>query len=395
MGISGPPAGFSLWREELKRAWLTLRGPHITPARAAASAALGLFIGSLPIFGSHTPLVLMLCLWFQLDAAVAWVMANVSNPFFAPALLMAEVQVGAWLRTGSLLRFDQELTRSGALHHFIGFMLVGAPVVGLALALFGGAIALAAASLLPRRGARQPYRLPSNAPEWIRAVEQVARRFASPDSRFPAERTRFHYLRAKLLSDPMARLLTEIADADPSAFGSVLDIGAGRGQLSLLLLELGRATAVRGLDWDERKLAEAKRAAGRASNDAARPEAVFMRGDLRTALFDPADTVLLVDVLHYFTLKEQDAILDRAAEAVRSGGRLILREADTDRGWRSLLTLAEERFFTFVRFNRGERVCFRPVAEIAARLQSRGLHCELHPAWGRTPFSNVLVVGRR
>ncbi|MDP9000879.1 MAG: DUF2062 domain-containing protein, partial [Myxococcota bacterium] len=72
---------FSLWREELKRAWLELRGPEMTPGRAAVSAALGLFIGSLPIFGCHTPLIVVLCVWFQLDAAIAWVVSNVSNPF--------------------------------------------------------------------------------------------------------------------------------------------------------------------------------------------------------------------------------------------------------------------------------------------------------------------------
>ena len=57
------------------------------------------------------------------------------------------------------------------------------------------------------------------------------------------------------------------------------------------------------------------------------------------AAIPPADTVLLVDVLHYVSIEEQDAILDRAAAAVRPGGRLLVREADTERGLRSLATL--------------------------------------------------------
>jgi uncharacterized protein (DUF2062 family) len=189
---------FSLWREELKRAWGALRGPQTTPGRAAVSVTLGLFIGSLPIFGCHTPLIVVLSIWFQLDAAAAWVVSNVSNPFFAPALLTAEVQVGAWLRTGSPPRLDRDLTRAGALRHFVGDMFLGAPLVGLALALCGGAITYALVALLPKARAREPYRLPDDAPLWVRAVERVARRFASPDSPIPRERTRFHYLRAKL-----------------------------------------------------------------------------------------------------------------------------------------------------------------------------------------------------
>jgi hypothetical protein len=105
--------------------------------------------------------------------------------------------------------------------------------------------------------------------------------------------------------------------------------------------------------------------------------------------------VMLIDVLHYFTIEEQDALLARAAAAVRAGGRLVVREADTERGWRSAVTLLEERVFTAARFNRGERVRMRPAREIAARLVEAGLACEVRPAWGRTPFSNVLIVGRR
>jgi hypothetical protein len=105
--------------------------------------------------------------------------------------------------------------------------------------------------------------------------------------------------------------------------------------------------------------------------------------------------VLLIDVIHYMTIDQQDALLSRAAAAVRAGGHLIVREADTERGWRSWMTLAEELLFTALRFNRGARVRFRPASEVVARLQAAGLTCRVEPAWGKTPFSNVLIIGER
>ena len=108
-----------------------------------------------------------------------------------------------------------------------------------------------------------------------------------------------------------------------------------------------------------------------------------------------ADTVLLIDLLHYFRVGEQDAILRRAAAAVRPGGRLLVREADTEQGWRSFITLLEERVFTTLRFNRGERVRFRSSREISALLAGLGFACETRPAWGKTPFSNVLILATR
>src|SRR5262249_48384355 len=128
---------FSLFREELRRAWRELRGAELSPLRGAAAIALGLFIGSQPIFGCHTPLVVLLCVWFRLDGAIASVASAVSSRFFAPALLTAEVQVGAMLRTGGAIRLDLEVARAGTwevLSKFGGYAFLGAPVVGLALA---------------------------------------------------------------------------------------------------------------------------------------------------------------------------------------------------------------------------------------------------------------------
>jgi uncharacterized protein (DUF2062 family)/2-polyprenyl-3-methyl-5-hydroxy-6-metoxy-1,4-benzoquinol methylase len=386
---------FSPWREELKRAWRELRGPRTTPGGAAISVALGLFIGSLPIFGCHTPLVIGLCLWFQLDGAIAWLASNVSNPIFAPVLLAAEVEIGSWLRTGTTFRFDHELMRASVLRDSIGYLCLGAPLAGLALALCGGAIAYTIVALRPSPKTRTPYELPEHAPRWVKAVERIATRYASPRSALPIERARFHTLRGKLVGDPVAKLVADIGGGEPNALGTLLDVGTGRGQLALLLIELGLASSARGIDWHEAKIACAQRAASAAGDGMAPLDAIFTRGDARETPFEPADTVLLIDVLHYLTLDEQDELLARAATAVRPGGRLLVREADTRRGWRSTMTLAEERLSTFVGIHRGERVCFRAVRDIAARLEAAGLTCTLVPAWGATPFSNVLVIGAR
>ncbi len=392
-------AKFSLVHEEVRRAFRELRGGRLSPARGAAAVALGLFVGCQPIFGCHFPIIVVLCLWLRLDALITYVAANISNPFFAPALLTGEVEVGAFVRTGARPHFAEAVTRAGAFGQFAGDLVIGAPVVGLGMALVGGAVTWVTLSvaqrLRPEGKEPEPYRLPPEAPPWVHAVERVAARYAPPQGATAAERSRFHYVRTKLLGDPVARLVADIEGEAPGALGEVLDIGTGRGQLPILLTELGRATQARGVDWDTSKVEAGEKAAAAVVEGGAALPVELSQGDARTAVYAPADTVLLIDLIHYFTLEEQDEILRRAAAAVRPGGRVLVREADTERGLRSAVTLLEERVFTGLKWNRGERVRFRPAREIAARLEEAGLRCEVRPAWGKTPFSNVLIVGRR
>lgn len=392
-------ATFSPFREELRRAAWELRGADLSPLRGALAVAIGVFIGSQPIFGCHTPLVLGLCLWLRLDFALAWIASNISNPLFAPALFTAEVQVGAYLRTGALLKFDTALSQAGAFSAFAKDLFLGAQPVALTLAITGAGLTYAGIALKrrfrPRRAKPAPYRLPPEAPPWMQAVERVAGRYAPPDGGTATDRSRFHYVRTKLLSDPVAKLIAGIAGDTERALGDIADIGTGRGQLPILLIELGRASSVWGVDWDEKKIAAGQRAAAGDGEEHPRLEATFVTGDAREASPPEADTVLLIDLLHYFTIAEQDQILRRAAAAVRPGGRILIREADTERGLRSFATLLEERIFTALRFNRGERVRFRPAREIVARLEEAGLRAAIQPAWERTPFSNVLIIGSR
>jgi len=393
---------FSLFWEELRRVWRDLRGGALTPQRAAISVALGLFIGSQPIFGCHTPLVIGICLWFQLDAALAWVASNVSNPFFAPFLMTGEVQVGGYLRTGQFPELDQEVMRSGffaVVSKFAGYLFLGSPFVGLGLAAGGAALTFAGVAakraLWPSDGKRRPYVLPDNAPPWVKAVERTAGRYVPPEDSTPQQRTRFHYVRVKMMTDPIAQMIVELARTIEGGLGELCDIGTGAGQLPILLHELGLATKVHGVDWDKAKIEDAQAAARGRGDDPPPLDADFFRGDARDAKLPVSDTVLLIDLLHYFKEEEQEKILRNAAGAVRGGGRILIREADTERGFRSFMTLAEERFFTLVKFNRGERVRFLPASARTKILEEMGFECEVRPAWGKTPFSNVLILGTR
>jgi SAM-dependent methyltransferase len=318
-------------------------------------------------------MIVALSLWFGLDGFLAWVVSFGDSPILFHAMRDVEVRAAAFAHAPVWL---------------------GAAAVGALLGMAGIFVTSALTFAFVARHPRPPYRLPENAPAWVKAVERVASRYALAQSPRPRDRVLFHHIRGKLLADPAARLVAELGGDEPGGLGSVLDIGSGRGQLALLLLELGPATRVRGLDWDRRKVERGVRAA-EAHDGSPQLDAGFSVADARSATLEPADTVLLVDVLHYFLPEEQDAILERAAAAVLPGGRIVLREAEAGRGVRSVVTWLEEHLFTFLRHNRGERVRFRAAADFVGQLESKGFACETRRAWGRMPFSNVLIVGRR
>src|SRR5262249_31809732 len=152
--------------------------------------------------------------------------------------------------------------------------------------------------------------------------------------------------------------------------GDVLDIGAGRGQLGLCLLELGHVQTLSGFDFDERKIKVARSAAG--------TDARFDVGDATASFEGSFDTILLIDVLHYLSVAEQNRLLLRATRMLRPGGRILIREADVAPGAKSGLTRALEHIATRVGYNRVERsIGFRPLAEIVSELKRADLTCEV------------------
>jgi hypothetical protein len=101
----------------------------------------------------------------------------------------------------------------------------------------------------------------------------------------------------------------------------------------------------------------------------------------------------VIDVLHYLPEADQSALVLRAAKS--ASRRVLVRELDPDRGWRSALTRAQEAVTTTLGYNAGERLVYRSISAITTALEAHGFHAHVEPAWGSTPFANVLVVALR
>lgn len=193
------------------------------------------------------------------------------------------------------------------------------------------------------------------------------------------------YVAWKMRLDPAHRAVLDRAAAEP--FGRVLDLGCGRAQLGLALLEAGSASGLAGIDWDEGGLADARRAA-------AGLDATFDRADLRGAAALPAcDTALIIDVLYQMPAAAQADLLRRAAAAARS--RILARVFDPDRGWRSLVGWVAEGGIWASGLYRRASVRPVPVRALTEVLEEAGFACEATPCWGGTPLPNVLLTARR
>lgn len=195
-------------------------------------------------------------------------------------------------------------------------------------------------------------------------------------ARYP---TRFlrGYVRSKIRTDPVYGAVFErLRDTGQPVF----DVGCGIGILPLYLRERGFTAPICGVDHDERKIAIARSVV---------PDADLHTGDARTAI-DRGGTIVLLDLLHYFTSEEQARML---AEVAARATTVIIRDAIRDGSWRYRVTYGQEMFSRVVRWLRADRLHF-PDRD-AVTQPFAGFDMEVMPLYARTPFNNYLFVFRR
>lgn len=191
------------------------------------------------------------------------------------------------------------------------------------------------------------------------------------------------YVASKLRRDPVYGDLLGLDEQ----LGHVVDIGCGRGQLAALLLEAGMANRVTGYDWNRAHLDQAEAAM------ADLPFEARTRDLAADQSLPEADTVVIMDVLYQLTTEVQHRLLEQAGRAAR--GHLLIRTLDNARGARSTFSTWLERRARRYWPSSGAHVNPLSVATITERMTETGFTVETRHSFRGTPFSNVLLLGRR
>jgi SAM-dependent methyltransferase len=192
----------------------------------------------------------------------------------------------------------------------------------------------------------------------------------------------FVYWKMKL--DPVFAALDGLA----SQQGMILDLGCGYGVATHWLASFTDRRNFLGVDYDEGKIRVAQRSAPH------HPRIKFIAGDILSMEYPACDTVLLLDVLHYWSPEKQQLLLDKARRALRPGGRLLLREALREETKAHRKVHFWEELATRVGHNRTvEGLRFPALVELTGALSRAGFaEWEIKPEAGRD--SNTLIVAR-
>lgn len=350
-----------------------------SPIRQALAVALGLFIGASPFYGFHLLLSLALGRLFRLNRLKVYLAANISIPLIAPFLIAAEIQTGAWLRTGRI--YTPSVLDQVRLRGLAADLLMGSVVVGLVLAVIGGLLTYAVV------GRHEKDR------RITRLVELAAERYLREGLGV------WEFSRAKLQFDPV--YLQVLADGVLPDEGTIVDLGCGQGlMLSLLTVAREEYRAGRWPDWPPPPLAadlkgiELRPRMVRRARKVLDGRAIIEELDLARADLPPCQAVLVFDVLHLLPREAQDDLLKKIARALDSQGVLVLREADAAGGWRFAMVRTGNWLRALLQGKPGRPFHFRSANEWRARLQELGFSVESASRGTSTLLANFLVYAR-
>lgn len=352
-----------------------------TPMRQATAVGVGLYIGATPFLGFHFLITMLVGRLLGLNRILMYAAANISNPFVAPFLYAAEIQTGAWIRTGQI--YSPSTLDEIRLHGLALDILIGSVVVGLALAIVGTAVTY---GVVRSRGL---------APAARRLVDVAAARY------LPIGAGTWEFSRGKLRHDPV--YLGVLQDGVLPAEGRLVDVGCGMG-LMLSLLAAAREQCARG-DWPagwpppptglELHGIELRAKVARRAREVLSDVATIDERDVIGTPLAPCDAVVVFDVLHLMPAEAQDQVLETIARALRPNGVLVLREADPDGGWRFQMVRLGNRFVAILHGRRKRPFHFRRTDEWIEKLRALGFTVRRAETPNRTPFANITLYGSR
>jgi SAM-dependent methyltransferase len=206
--------------------------------------------------------------------------------------------------------------------------------------------------------------------------------------RYLPSRYHYWYVRSKIATDP---LYASVQAVLAPTLAPLLDVGCGVGLLLQYLRATGTDLEYHGIDFDEQKIARARKAtaAGNLSG------ACFEVFNLAAGLPAHHGSVAILDVLQYLDERSRDELLESASRCVAGGARLVIRAALGTGNWRAAVTRSSDRLQHAIGWMKSAPRSRLTREDLQALLARHGYKSEFRPAWGNTPFSNWLVVGSR
>ena len=313
---SGSNFGFlRLLRRHVSR----LRTEGAGSAREAAAVGVGAFIGCQPFYGFHLALCWGIGWLLRLNRLKVYLAANISNPILAPFLIVAEVQVGAWLNRGSTHELTIAAARGTDPWIFGSDLLIGSLAVGTVLGILGAVFTYSVTR--------------SQDPFFVELVERAADRYLGQSL------LAWEYGRSKLLRDPIYRTL--VCDGVMPSGGTLVDVGCGQG---LMLALLVAAADIQEDEWPSNRPVpprfdrligiELRPRVARLAHEALGDCAEISGADANSAALTHFDVALIVDVLHMMPAAAQVELVERLKTCLAPNGLILIREADASAGWR-------------------------------------------------------------
>ena len=211
----------------------------------------------------------------------------------------------------------------------------------------------------------------------------------------------WYFARGKLSGDPVFKEILQRGLIAPNTH--VIDIGCGQGLLSawLLAAETTASTKNWPAEWASPPKAVTVKGIELMPNDVERARKAlkhvqdrftFETGDMCTAAFEKAQTVVILDVLHYVPFAAQEDVLVRVKDALSPKGLLILRIGDANAGMGFKISNWVDNIVFLCRGHKLSRLYCRSLSDWLVLLNKLGFHVESKPMSQGTPFSNVLLV---
>ncbi len=177
--------------------------------------------------------------------------------------------------------------------------------------------------------------------------------------------------------------------------GRIVEVGCGHGLLSLHLALTGPGRKVSGIDVDGAKVAAARRAARRLGpNECPVSFATVTPGWLPD---EPADGVVIADVLYLLAMDDQRRLLAACAACLGPGGVLVIKEVAPEPRWKFRWNTVQETLSTRVLgITAGDQgLHFVPPQTMAGWVAHEGLTTTTSAIDRGYPWPHHLLVGRR